>query len=340
MSLLTTIYEDEYEDKFVDALERNMCSAIPVIPQNLETCWFNAILMAMIYSDGLSKLVIKKVVDESWYTSRDKFKEILTIFVSYVFTIKLKKFESDYVNDIKSFQKYLETFTVEDLLNFYFSIYDDKLLPHIRHGFDVRYIYELLKKLNFNCYLITMNIRKQKLYENVIYNYESNLFIPYTDDLDKENPPDDLDKGFPPDILLIEILNNLKIHMVHSSINYPETREINISDIGNKELNYRGNLYELDSILLTAIIKDDNYHAILGLTCNGGEYVYNGWKLDANKPCKLMPFEWKTRFESFSLKKTSCGLIKGNKSFNFEKNERIMVYIKKDVLPENSLSSI
>ncbi len=33
------------------------CERIPVIPQNIETCWFNAIMMSMIYSDGLSQII-------------------------------------------------------------------------------------------------------------------------------------------------------------------------------------------------------------------------------------------------------------------------------------------
>jgi hypothetical protein len=44
----------------------NYCEQIPVIPQNLGTCWFNAIIMAMIYSDGLSQLIYEKAVEDNW----------------------------------------------------------------------------------------------------------------------------------------------------------------------------------------------------------------------------------------------------------------------------------
>ena len=51
----------------------DFCNKIAVIPQFSGTCWFNAILMALFYSKGARRIMIKH--SKKW-NKKDKFFKI------------------------------------------------------------------------------------------------------------------------------------------------------------------------------------------------------------------------------------------------------------------------
>ena len=82
----------------------NYCEQIPVIPQNLGTCWFNAIIMAMIYSDGLSQLIYEKAVEDNWdKDEKGAFKTLMLLFMNYIRAIKKGKVK--YIENLRIFLK-------------------------------------------------------------------------------------------------------------------------------------------------------------------------------------------------------------------------------------------
>ena len=104
-----------------------------------------------------------------------------------------------------------------------------------------------------------------------------------------------------------------------------------LNNFGEEIIEFNGFQYKLDCILLT---DKDKKHAIIGLTCNGSKYVYNGVSKERQdeNPCNLMPFDWTTDTTNFCLNREECSLPKdldkGDMCFNFKNNERLMVYVK------------
>ena len=65
-------------------LYRLPASQLEVLPQIDGTCWFNAILMAFLYSEGLKKIVIEKAI--TWTEEEiqhDKFKKFVIYVLKY-----------------------------------------------------------------------------------------------------------------------------------------------------------------------------------------------------------------------------------------------------------------
>lgn len=53
------------------------CANIEVIPQYSGTCWFNAILMICLYSEGVSRVFRETSIRDNWANSEDGFKVAL-----------------------------------------------------------------------------------------------------------------------------------------------------------------------------------------------------------------------------------------------------------------------
>ena len=91
----------------------NFCDKVTTIPQFGGTCWFNAILMATLYSQGSRAILLK--LSENW----DKKNKFLMI----IKTILLK----NYINNEKT-KKYLSKLKPEAILFKMISLYNDKAL--------------------------------------------------------------------------------------------------------------------------------------------------------------------------------------------------------------------
>ena len=80
----------------------SFCELIPTMPQNIGLCWFNSILMAMIYSDGLSRYIYEKAFEENWQDDENgAFKTLMLLFMNYVIAIKYGKIE--YIEKLREF---------------------------------------------------------------------------------------------------------------------------------------------------------------------------------------------------------------------------------------------
>jgi hypothetical protein len=124
-------------------------------------------------------------------------------------------------------------------------------------------------------------------------------------------------------------------------------------------INYNDSLYHLDSVILCNWNKIEIVHAIAGITCKENKFVYNGWtrtsmdpsiidnEITRNIPCELMPYDWniKTSY-NFCLSRKTCipdiMKIEGEEynddlCFNFNKGDRILVYVKMHVDMRSSI---
>jgi len=118
-----------------------------------------------------------------------------------------------------------------------------------------------------------------------------------------------------------------------------------------EQIFYRGNEYNLDSVIL-GDIRETNlykpYHVIAGITCKKHKYVYNGWtrmsmdpamattKITRDIPCELMKQKWNIKDDvDYCLNSLNCQLDLLTKKdaklcFNFSQGYRTLIYVKKN----------
>ena len=71
------------------------CTKVITIPQYTGTCWFNAILMALLYSEGMRTLLLKA----SKNTSPTKSKQTLRYILENLYT------QNENIDHVKYFDK-------------------------------------------------------------------------------------------------------------------------------------------------------------------------------------------------------------------------------------------
>lgn len=303
------------------------CDKIPVIPQNLGTCWFNSILMAMIYSDGLSQLVYEKAIEDNWQDDENgAFKTLMLLFMNYVRAIK-KNGNIILINRLRDF---LLKYKIELILLDYLTHYHPELLKYfykyINNGLSSNYfLFILLKSLSLNIVSITL------FTDTTGTSKRYNLDIQYEYDTHNKLTPKrftGIKTDIIPDILICKTNKDLRLSV---SLGYPSFTQI--KDFGKEIMVFKGHRYKLDCILLS---DKTNKHIITGLTSYGSKYIYNGWWKIQGNPCNLMSFDWNTDIRNFCLDLTNCKLPdydpddknEDNYCFNFKENNFILIYVK------------
>jgi len=354
----TTIDKTKNNKFFIDKIKEKLfklssCSNLEVIPQVSGTCWFNAMLMALLYSQETRKITYELSLE--WTKEeikKDKMKKFFKYMLKYNYTEPekiTKLFESKTKPELL-----LMEFLIQNKQQIVIDYIKEQLNKDIdNYGYLINYFSILLSLYNYkflSLYYIYGNVYKNILNEKLRIN-ETNeipeILLLYHEDLNSLIPEKNL-------ISLNE--NEFKYDKETFGIeNYEEIIEVN-------KINYK-----LDScILINYNILQISNHAILGLTCGNENYVYNGWnntknKINygyeylktINKACKLFKYDWKrnlyTENDGFCLNKKTCNLDEiddDDLCFNFSKGDRVLIYVrikgdesleKKD---ESSLSNI
>jgi len=244
-------------------------------------------------------------------------------------------------------------------------------------GWYSNYIYEFLKFLNVN--VLYLNYMKN---DKIIANYDIKLlslkkkYLSLSDDKYEEKFYEISKAINEPDVIILEhykLFDNTDLMYFYDVISKKNNRNM-IYDIKltfdlkhdvfkdlidlKEEIEFRGNRYKLDSILLNAY---DSRHVIAGITCNNEKYVYNGWNKNTidpsfvsdkkdyiSEPCKLIKYDWSIDNDTeFCLNLKECKLDKitdrKDLCFSFNKGERKLIYVKvnqKSSLLSSSLSSL
>ena len=344
----------------------DFCNKIAVIPQFSGTCWFNAILMALFYSKGARRIMIKH--SKKW-NKKDKFFKILRIILK-------KNYKID---EIPFIQNYFNTMKPEIILFKFFKKYDKKKEEQFKNriikqdlfniGFKFDYIHKILKYLDINFLdiihfkdgdkyksILDFNEYVDMIIENnksIIQKFDIKQFL-YTKNKDKIIQ-EKINKI--PDILLVfhEDLNDdvdyfKKIYNVipNNKIITADNYGIDTSSLNNYPdiIEFNGYKYKLDSCSLRNYNADKlGGHAIVGITCENSRYVYNGWTLQSidpvmnnkvniiNKipiPCSLMKFDWNLHKNDKFCLTANCFIdnkIDSNKKICFSFNKADRVLI-------------
>jgi hypothetical protein len=344
------------------------CLEISVIPQFSGTCSFNAILMSSFYSQLLRKLMINKI-SKTWVDKKnDSLFKFFKVILKNSYDTRDKKI-------IKLFNKIKPEELIFHLLNKNNINVLNTIIEQKSSGWWYsNYIYEFLKYLNVNVlYLNYMRNHK------IIANFDIRIlrlkkqFLSFTDDKYQDKYYEISKAIKEPDVIILEhykLFDNSDLMYLHQVISEKNTLNLvydvnSTFDLKNEvfkdlidlkeEIEFRGNKYKLDSILLNDY---ESHHVIVGITCNNEKYVYNGWNKDTTdvsfvsdkkevlqEPCKLMKFDWNIHNDSeFCLNVSECKLDKitdrKNLCFSFNKGDRKLVYVKVSKKSSSSSSSL
>jgi hypothetical protein len=350
----------------------NYCSTISTIPQFGGTCWFNAILMVVLYSQN-SRKILFDVID-GW-DSKNKFlmicKKILLnhYFSSYEASVFFNKFKPEVIlfymlkyhsdNEVKkNFKKLIKDYGYNNLA-FY--------------GF---YIHNVYKNLGVKCLDISYLKKDDKFlinfYKNLHFDSTENTLQLTTDKLDFIIEDNEIKriKDDMPDIIIFnhsDLSSSFSI-MVEKCFNEIKEDDIYIRDVydadyqdvmieGLKECNntimINNNKYHLEACLLDSYNTinpiNNSFHLVAGLTCNDKRFIYNGWSKtkteeenvyygdDIEIACPLKKLNWNLHNKrQFCFKPKNCE-VKNAKNgaycFSFANIKNgTLIYIRDDII--------
>lgn len=338
------------------------CSRILTPKQVGPICWFMAAFVAMFYSQRSRKKLLN--ASYSWNKKKDLF-----TLLKHVLDDKYLKTASRESEDYKMFSDN----TFAEILTLLYKE-NSKVFPYNPKtndgGFNSEYyIGKLYKLLNVDYKIFDYNVSDKHLF----YSYLNEEFSSpdYKVVRKRINPLINHNRTFryvdenmvAPPVLMVIAHDNKKFTKFYKDL-FPNTMveegdtKDNIKSLSEK-IYYRGSEYNLDSVVLSNWNKRKTGHAITGITCKKGRYVYNGWTrtsmdpvmanklITRNIPCELMKYDWNIKkHNDFCLNTTRCipDILKTkidvkntDLCFNFSKGRRIIVYIRKDPGMETSI---
>jgi hypothetical protein len=338
----------------------DICKNVITIPQadNTNVCWFNSIIMAMLYSHNSRNLLLSNNKLEG---KRDKISKILNQILKRQFM--QNKYYEEYF-------KYMRTEKILKYLNFFTNKESYDLV--LQRGYNSALaIHKFINKLGKTS--LNLNIYRGKIYGNLNLFLDNIDIFATTQDSSKiereilqtiETINEDMFKNCPDYIIVNTIDDNARSfynglfietvkflsgrNLVHKLLlnTYDNIQTVGISTLEDR-IFYNGETYILDSCILGNFNIIGNIgHAISGITCNDNKYVYNGTfrhkgslsnpRIDNKRsPCDLMKFDWNVREENkFCLNPIYCKLdispeTPSNKlCFSFDKGSRVLIYVK------------
>jgi len=335
------------------------CDNVITIPQYKSTCWFNAILMAIFYSQHSRKLLYNHFEDK-----KDKFSKIMNDIIKH-----------NYIKTEQSI-KYFEFMRPENILK-YINAQKTELYKQFKTQKNYNYFSDtflpvFLKSLNKN--VLDIIVYEDNCYANFystlppfftkIYKDDETVNIDFdkwcgieskdiTDPdyiiVNKLTPDSDTSLSLYREIFLLEYYNSYNLESINLQTLGTDTDIKGVIDL-NDEIYHNGNKYVLDSVILTNYnsFEIDKGHEIAGITCKNNRYVYNGWIRTTNDsgmpmdfgneklPCELMKFHWNVKEDNkFCLNRRLCKLDKydeskkGEMCFTFnDNNYTALIYVK------------
>jgi len=325
------------------------CDNVISLKQYGPTCWFNSILMSVLYSDESRKLLLEK---------SKKWNKEIAIYKTLSFILKNKYFRTTHIhNDYLYFDKIRPEYILKQLYNYNKKKFSYDPVKYKDNGFkSALYIKSVYKLLGVKVLYIDLNPKTKKIYYS---KYNNTKLIKITKKVIKfdyvfKSPEKVQEKIDNHDIIIINILDGKHIkkesyYPPHYLIEKVLDEILNL----NETVKIKNEEYIQDSILLTNWNKNTHNnggHSIAGIKCKGEKYVYNGWTrttIDPNIvkelisddkkiaiPCQLMKYKWDLKNkDSFCLNRKKCILDimdAKNLCFSFYEGGRIVTYIKKN----------
>ena len=338
-------------------VKKGTCSRILTPKQVGPICWFMATFVAMFYSQRSRKLLLD--ASPSWNNKK-------ALFASLKFVLDDKYLKTLDGRDSEDYKKFRDDTFLKILT--YLHIENSKKFPYdpkkVSGGFNPDfYIGKLYKLLNvdykiFNYYKEDNTLTYSYLNEEYDWiNFtvvKRKLVSGINDNIKIERH---VENNYAPPILIVKV-DDGKGLFNFLNINEGDTKD-NLTSM-KEQIFYNGKEYNLDAVILTNWnINKHNGHAISGITCKKGKYVYNGWtrtsmdpvmknqSIDSDIPCELMKYDWNiVKNNDFCLNTRKCipellrkKLKVKDICFNFSKGGRLLIYVRKDAKADTSADS-
>lgn len=321
-------------------------SQLEVLPQIDGTCWFNAILMAFLYSEGLRKIIIEQAF--LWTQEEienDRFKKFVIYVLKYNYS-KPEKIRELFKKRFKTSSLLLSLLSKESSLNVIKQniLRETTYTQHVS-AYGYYSIISLLILSNFLKYFFG------ELYLSIKYENETLYLRESTNEIKT------------PKIIFVydSRFCNDNLSMLINITYFNEKLKDEIKTL-SETITFNGNTYKLDALLASNVNKEEFLHLIAGITYRNKPYVYNGWTLRGSNEeekiykqknkysCPLFSIDWKKQLKidepSFCLTLENCetktmeeleGLKKIKYCFNFSKKTTtsILIYVLVEEQKEN-----
>ena len=286
----------------------NKCKNVISLKQYGPTCWFNSILMAILYSDGSRKLLLEK---------SKKWDKNILIYKTLDYILKNKYLRTDNkYNDYLYFDTIRPEYILKELYKYNKNKFQFNPEKYNIYGYkSALYIRKIYKLLGVKVLLL------DKIEDRIYYSKYNNvklISIKKTGivyEIKHKSLGNIIKKFNNPDIIIINLLSKYHKYPAYYNLeneNFNTALEIELNTSNNKVYeeikNLKDNIlfnnekYIQDSVLLTNWNINKGGHSISGITCNSNKYVYNGWtrstidpNIETNNikiPCELMKYNW------------------------------------------------
>ena len=350
------------------------CNDVVTIPQYTGTCWFNAILMSLLYSQDSRQLLLDNNI---YKTNKDK-NPLYTIINDIIV---------DHYVDRQKGMKYFEKLKPEIIFFDYFkSNYSQVQIDYILQKGWILDIFlpKFIEIIGKTC--LTLDEYNGEYYINAVKAINLNMMLQadktfqafaqfnpnYKKILDEIKEINKTTTNNPDYLFVNFNKKNNAYGLYDSFFKLLENKIKNLDKISVKKnkkpfnglanneeyITFNGSTYKLDSCLLTNYNKYiRGNHAIAGIICKDTKFVYNGWMRTTNDPsiapdekllrqdnlpCELMRYDWDVNDpnKKFCLIPRMCNLPSISKTtdtelcFSFGKGIRTLVYVKVKSQPQ------
>ena len=251
---------------------KDKCDNVITLKQYGPTCWFNSILMAVLYSDESRKLLLKK---------SKKWNNKILIFKTLKHILEKKYFRSSNIyNDYEYFDKIRPEYILEKLYKYNKKKFSFN--PKIKKGgyapaLYIRKIYKLLgTKVLFLDY--KDDLLYYSKYNNTKVNSSAVKKGPIIEFVVKFVSKEKvLEKFESPDVIIINFTKSIMDNIPGYYKVPSDSPFYNIVSFNDK-VAIKGMNYIQDSVLLSNWNRTEiGGHSIAGIKCKDNKYVYNGW---------------------------------------------------------------
>ena len=294
------------------------CKTVLTIPQFTGTCWFNSLLMALLYSDGMREYLTNNLIKSELYLKNKELYKILLDILKNRHR-KINKNDSIYFNELKP-ENILKLLHKADKDRFYFD--PDRFTGHFGEYYLVRLFeyFGLKKKVLFlardlhdTSKYVYSPLNNKQIVKERHKRYEVNFEFKLLNDSEKQKI---MSK---PNIDILIVTQNSYYNLKQNTLFQTKSKDL------EETIEYNGMIYKLDSVL----IRNFNFntcsksHQIAGVTCDDKRYMYNGWIRQTQDPaksknltnylnnvsaCELMKYDWLNNKDDFCLLSSKCGI--------------------------------
>jgi hypothetical protein len=328
------------------------------LTQETATCWFNALMMGIFYSQGMRAVVMNampkwqaKPHERKLNILYDTFKDI----VLSKFLYKAGNWSKKALHQLEPNAQAFKMISPEFILSLLHKVdrkdfFNQGLFQPQRGGYGQAYLQALFKLLHVTNYTMVdeMSVDTKSVY------YKSRLYgltfykDPKTHSTMSSFDPKKYVHGSPkakPDLLLIR--KGVKVKGFKSFS--PTKLQFLMGKATDTVYMYNGKKYIVDSMYLANFNWDmcQKSHAIAGITCGNKRYLYNGWAkytIDSGidgasqnqLACPLMEIDW-ARNINLCINHQMCGMNDAHDHetdemcFNPQKGYRFLIAIREDL---------